>query len=101
MFVGKNIQYLNVFRKNDTRTIYNVVYRDGKDGLHYMKRFNVTSITRDKEYDLTQGKLGSRLLHFSANPSGETDILSVTFKPKPRMKQLRPNNHFVGIACKG
>ena len=100
MFVGKNIQYLNVFRKNDTRTIYNVVYRDGKDGLHYMKRFNVTSITRDKEYDLTQGKSGSRIVHFTANPNGETDILRVTFKPKPRMKQLQADIDFADIAIK-
>ena len=101
MFVGKNVLYLNVFRKNDTRTIYNVVYRDGKDGLHYMKRFNVTSITRDKEYDLTQGKPGSRIVHFSANPNGETDILRVTFKPKPRMKQLQADIDFADIAIKG
>ena len=101
MFVGKNVLYLNVFRKNDTRTIYNVVYLDGKDGLHYMKRFNVTSITRDKEYDMTQGKPESRIVHFTANPNGETDILRVTFKPKPRMKQLQADIDFADIAIKG
>jgi Type IIA topoisomerase (DNA gyrase/topo II, topoisomerase IV), A subunit len=101
MFVGKNILYLNVFRKNDTRTIYNVVYRDGKDGLHYIKRFAVTGITRDKEYDLTQGKPGSRIVHFTANPNGETDILKITFKPKLRMKQLQIEKDFAEIAIKG
>ncbi len=101
MFVGKNIEYLNIFRKNDARTIYNVVYRDGKDGLHYIKRFNVTSITRDKEYDVTQGKKGSRLVHFTANPNGETDILKITFKPKARMKQLQIEKDFADIAIKG
>ena len=60
MFVGKNVLYVNVFKKNDKRTIYNVVYRDGKEGFHYIKRFNITSITRDREYDVTQGTPGSR-----------------------------------------
>lgn len=101
MFIGKNILYVNVFRKNDTRTIYNVVYRDGKDGLHFIKRFAVTGITRDKEYDITQGKAGSRIVHFTANPNGETDILKVTFKPKLRMKQLQIEKDFAEIAIKG
>ncbi len=101
MFVGKNIEHIAVFYKNDTRTIYNVVYRDGKDGLHYIKRFAVTGMTRDKEYDLTQGKKGSRIVHFTANPNGETDILKITFKPKARMKQLQIEKDFADIAIKG
>ena len=101
MFVGKNVIYVNVFRKNDTRTIYNVVYKDGKEGLHYIKRFAVTGITRDKEYDVTQGKPGSRIVHFTSNPNGETDILRVTFKPKPRIKQIFMDKDFAEIAIKG
>jgi topoisomerase-4 subunit A len=64
-FIGKNILYLAVFKKNDTRTIYNVVYRDGKNGSHFMKRFAITGVTRDKEYDLTQGTPGSKIVYFS------------------------------------
>ena len=69
IFVGKNILHVQVFKKNDTRTIYNVAYRDGRQGYTYMKRFNVTAITRDKEYDLTQGKPGSKILYFTSNTS--------------------------------
>ncbi len=83
MFVGKNILYLYVFRRNDKRTIYNVIYRDGKGGSAYIKRFAVTGITRDKEYDVTQGKDGSRILYFSANPNGEAETIRVILKPKP------------------
>ena len=101
MFIGKNVLYVNIFRKNDVRTIYNVVYRDGKDGLHYMKRFAVTGVTRDKVYDITQGKPGSRIVHFTANPNGETDLLRVVFKPKARMKQLQIEKDFADIAIKG
>ena len=101
MFVGKNILYINVFKKNDNRTIYNVIYRDGKDGLHYIKRFAVTGVTRDKEYDLTQGKPGSRVVWFTANPNGEAEILKITFKPKPRLKCLYIDKDFSEIAIKG
>lgn len=101
MFVGKNILYLNVFKKNDTRTIYNVIYRDGRDGLQYMKRFAVTGVSRDKEYDLTQGKPGSRITWFSANSNGEAEVLKITFKPKPRMKALFMEKSFSEIAIKG
>ena len=69
IFVGKNVLYLNVFKKNDSRTIYNVVYRDGKKGWYFIKRFNVTSMTRDKEYDLTLGTPGSKVMYFTANPN--------------------------------
>lgn len=71
MFVGKDILYLNVFKRNDNRTIYNVIYRDGKVGYNYIKRFAVTGVTRDKEYDITKGTEGSRILYFSANANGE------------------------------
>lgn len=101
MFVGKNILYLNVFKRNDNRTIYNVIYRDGKDGLHYIKRFAITGITRDKEYDLTQGKPGSRIAWFSANPNGEAEILKITLKPKPRLKSVIIEKDFSEIAIKG
>ena len=101
MFVGKNILYLNVFKKNDTRTIYNVIYRDGRDGLQYIKRFAVTGVSRDKEYDLTQGKPGSRIMWFSANSNGEAEVLKITFKPKPRMKALSMEKSFGEIAIKG
>ena len=101
MFVGKNILYLNVFKKNDTRTIYNVIYRDGRDGLQYIKRFAVTGVSRDKEYDLTQGKPGSRITWFSANSNGEAEVLKITFKPKPRMKALFMEKSFSEIAIKG
>ena len=101
MFVGKNILYLAVFKKNDKRTIYNVIYRDGKDGLCYIKRFAVTGVTRDKEYDLTQGKPGSRIMWFSANPNGEAERLKITFKPKPRLNTLWMEKDFSDIAIKG
>ena len=101
MFIGKNVLYINVFKKNDTRTIYNVIYRDGKDGLHYIKRFAVIGVTRDKEYDLTQGKPGSRVVWFTANPNGEAEILKITFKPKPRLKCLFIDKDFSDIAIKG
>lgn len=100
-FIGKNILHLAVFKRNDTRTIYNVVYRDGKEGLYYMKRFAVTGVTRDKIYDLTQGKPGSRIKWFSSNPNGEAEILKVVFKPKPRMKQLYTEIDFGKLAIKG
>ena len=87
-FVGKNILYVNVFKKNDKRTIYNVAYRDGAEGTHYIKRFAVTSIVRDREYDVTQGKPDSRISYFSANPNGEAEIIKVTLKPNPRVRRI-------------
>ena len=87
IFVGKNILWVQVFNKNDRRTIYNVVYRDGKTGPSYIKRFNVTSMTRDREYDVTQGKAGSRVLYFSANPNGEAETIKVTLDPDPKKKR--------------
>ncbi|MDR0426988.1 MAG: DNA gyrase/topoisomerase IV subunit A, partial [Dysgonamonadaceae bacterium] len=101
MFVGKNILYLSVFKRNDNRTIYNVIYRDGKSGNSYIKRFAVTGVSRDKEYDLTQGKSGSRILYFSANPNGEAETIKVILKPKPRQKLLTFDKNFSDIAIKG
>lgn len=87
IFVGKNILHVQVFKKNDKRTIYNVVYRDGKDGAYYIKRFNVTSMTRDREYDLTAGTPGSRVVYFTANPNGEAELIKVTLDPEPGKKR--------------
>ena len=101
LYVGKNIQYLALFKKNDKRTIYNVVYRDGKSGFYYIKRFNVTGVTRDKEYDLTQGKAGSKIIYFTANPNGEAETIKVTHKPRPRLKVLTFEKDFSEIAIKG
>eukprot|EP01029_Cantina_marsupialis_P023470 TRINITY_DN5873_c0_g1_i1.p1 TRINITY_DN5873_c0_g1~~TRINITY_DN5873_c0_g1_i1.p1 ORF type:complete len:876 (-),score=145.30 TRINITY_DN5873_c0_g1_i1:4678-7305(-) len=100
-FIGKNIIHIAVFRKNDKRTIYNVAYRDGRGGICYVKRFSVTSITRDKEYDLTKGTTGSRILYFSANPNGEAEIIRVVLKPKPRLKKLNFEFNFADLAVKG
>ncbi len=101
LYVGKNIQYLALFKKNDKRTIYNVVYRDGKSGFYYIKRFNVTGVTRDKEYDLTQGKAGSKIIYFTANPNGEAETIKITHKPRPRLKVLTFEKDFSEIAIKG
>ena len=81
IFVGKNILHVQVFKKNDKRTIYNCVYRDGKQGDYFIKRFNVTAMTRDKLYDITQGTAGSRIIYFTANPNGEAEIIKVTLEP--------------------
>lgn len=101
MFVGKNIIHVGVFKKNDKRTIYNVVYRDGKDGFHFIKRFAVTGITRDKEYDLTQGTPSSRIAYFSANPNGEAEIIKITLKPNPRIKRIIFEKDFSELGIKG
>lgn len=99
-FVGKDIVYLNVFKKNDKRTIYNVVYRDGK-GAHYLKRFNITSIIRDREYDVTQGTEGSKIVYFSANPNGEAEVIRVTLRPNPRLRRTVFEKDFSEIAIRG
>ncbi len=100
-FVGKNILYINIFKKNDKRTIYNVAYRDGKDGTCYIKRFAVTGIVRDREYDLTQGKPDSRVLYFSANPNGEAEVIKVTLKPNPRVRKIVFEEDFSQLGIKG
>ena len=100
-FIGKNILYANIFKKNDTRTIYNVVYRNGKNGFHYIKRFNVTSIVRDREYDVTQGEPDSRIAYFSANPNGEAEVIKVTLKPNPRIRHIIFEEDFSNVIIKG
>ncbi|HLP04610.1 MAG TPA: hypothetical protein VK152_04195, partial [Paludibacter sp.] len=101
MFVGKNILHLDVFKKNDKRTIYNLVYRDGKAGFYYIKRFAVNGITRDKEYDITQGTSGSKIVYFTANPNAEAEVIRVALKPKPRLFKLNFEKDFSDIAIKG
>lgn len=101
IFVGKNILHVQVFKKNDTRTIYNVAYRDGRQGYTYMKRFNVTAITRDKEYDLTQGKPGSKILYFTSNPNGEAETIKVTLDSSPTLKTIFLNRDFSQISIRG
>ena len=88
VFVGSDIIHIDIFRKNDHRTIYNAIYRDGKKGIYYMKRFAVTGVARDKEYDLTQGKAGSRVMYFTANPNGEAEIIKIQLKPALHIKKL-------------
>ena len=101
LFVGKNVLHLQVFKKNDTRTIYNVVYRDGKKGAYFIKRFNVTSMTRDKEYDLTQGTPGSKVMYFTANPNGEAEVIKVTLDPNPKLKKIFIDKDFSEVMIKG
>ncbi len=101
IYVGKNVLYVNVFKRNDSRTIYNVLYQDGKGGTVYMKRFAVTGIMRDKDYDLTQGKPGSKVMWFSANPNGEAEVLRITLKPKFRLKVLQFDVDLGELAIKG
>ncbi|MBR4337772.1 MAG: DNA gyrase/topoisomerase IV subunit A [Bacteroidaceae bacterium] len=101
MFVGTGVLWVGLFKKNDKRTIYNVVYRDGKSGPLYIKRFAATGLLRDKEYDLTQGKPGSRVVYFTANPNGEAEIIKVSFKPNPRLKRQFMDKDFSEIAIKG
>ena len=100
-FVGKNVIHVNVFKKNDKRTIYNVVYRDGKDGTCYIKRFAVTNIIRDREYDVTQGTPDSRIMYFSANPNGEAEVIKVTLKPNPKIRKIIFEEDFSQLTIKG
>jgi topoisomerase-4 subunit A len=100
-FVGKNLLYVGVFKRNDSRTIYNVVYRDGMKGNIMAKRCAITGITRDKEYDLTKGTKDSKLLHLSVNPNGEAEVLKVTLKPRPRLRNLHIEFPFSDLAIKG
>ena len=100
-FVGKNILYANIFKKNDKRTIYNVCYRDGKEGTSYIKRFAVTSVVRDREYDVTQGTPDSRITYCTANPNGEAEIIKVTLKPNPRVRRIIFEEDFSNINIKG
>lgn len=101
IFVGKNVIHVQVFKKNDTRTTYNIVYRDGKQGGYYIKRFNITAVTRDKEYDATQGKPGSRIVYFTANPNGEAEVIKVTLDPNPKLKKIFIEKDFSDVIIKG
>ena len=100
-FFGKEIIHAAVFKKNDERCIYNAIYRDGKGGAVMAKRFAVTGVTRDKEYDLTQGTPGSQVLWFSANPNGEAEVLKIFLKPRPKLKKLILEYSFGDLAIKG
>ena len=100
-FFGKDILYVGLFDRNDQRTIYNVIYRDGKDSVAYAKRFSVTSITRDKEYDITQGTPGSKILWFTANRNGEAETVRIYLRPRPKLKKLVDEYDFAGLAIKG
>ena len=101
LFVGKNVMWVAVFKKNDQRTIYNAVYRDGRKGFYYIKRFNVPAITRDREYDLTLGTEGSRVVYFTANPNGEAEIIKVTLEPAPKLKRVFFDKDFSEVLIKG
>ena len=100
-FIGKDIIHVSVFDKNDKRTIYNMIYRDGKSGPSFVKRFNVSGVTRDKEYDLTQGKAGSQVLYFSHNPNGEAEVVSVFLRQVGNIKKLKLDLDFAQIGIKG
>ena len=100
LFIGTDILHIDIFKKKDERTVYNVVYRDGRGGIYYMKRFNVTGVTRDKEYDLTQGKPGSRIVYFTANPNGEAEVIRVALKPALHLKKLEVLKDLSELAIK-
>ena len=100
VFVGTDIIHIDIYRKNDHRTIYNAIYRDGKKGIYFMKRFAVTGVARDKEYDLTQGKPGSRVMYFTANPNGEAEIIKIQLKPALHIKKLEVIKDLSELAIK-
>ncbi|MDB5130749.1 MAG: gyrase subunit, partial [Mucilaginibacter sp.] len=101
VFVGKEIIHAAVFKKNDERTVYNMIYKDGQSGISYIKRFSVVGVTRDKEYDLTKGSKGTRILYFSANPNGEAEVVNVQLKPHSKLKKLQFDEDFASLAIKG
>lgn len=100
-FFGKDIEYVAVWKKGDERTVYNVIYLDGASKVSYVKRFSVTSITRDREYDITQGSKGSQLLYFTANPNGEAEVVTVMLRQLAKLKKLKFDLDFADIAVKG
>ena len=100
IFVDKNVIHVNVFKRNDSRTVYNVIYQNGKGGTYYMKRYAVTRVSRDKEYNLTPGLPGTRIAWFTANPNGEAEIVKVTLKPKPKLKVLQFDVDFSQMGIK-
>ncbi|MBR5118551.1 MAG: DNA gyrase/topoisomerase IV subunit A [Muribaculaceae bacterium] len=101
IYVGKNVMHLAVYKRNDTRTIFNALYTDGRGGTTYMKRFAVTGVTRDKEYDITQGKPGSKVVWFTVNPNGEAEVLRITLKPKKHLRVLQFDVDLADLAIKG
>src|ERR1700759_4556209 len=101
VFVGKEIIHVAVFKKNDERTVYNMIYKDGQSGTSYIKRFSVVGVTRDKEYDLTKGTKGTRVLYFTANPNGEAEVVNIQLKPHSKLKKLQFDEDFAAIAIKG
>jgi topoisomerase-4 subunit A len=101
VFVGKDIIHAAVFKKNDERTVYNMIYKDGESGIAYIKRFSVMGVTRDKEYDLTKGTKGSKTLYFTANSNGEAEVVNVQLKPHSKLKKLQFDEDFASIAIKG
>lgn len=101
VFVGKDIIHVAVFKKNDDRTTYNMVYKDGSTGVSYIKRFAIGGITRDKEYDLTKGSKGSRVLYFTANPNGEAELIQIQLRPHSKLRKLQFDLDFAEIAIKG
>ncbi|WP_134089434.1 DNA gyrase/topoisomerase IV subunit A [Olivibacter sp. XZL3] len=101
VFVGKDIIHVGVFKKGDERTVYNMIYRDGKTGISYIKRFSILGVTRDKEYDLTKGSKGSKVLYFTANPNGEAEVVNVQLKPHSKLRKLQFDLDFAEIAIKG
>ncbi len=100
-FVGKDLIHVAVFKKNDERTVYNLIYRDGKSGAVFMKRFPVTGVTRDKQYDLTKGTKESQVLYFSSNPNGEAEVVEVQLKPMPGLRKVQWDINFAELAVKG
>ena len=100
-FIGKNIVHVAVWKKNDKRTVYNMIYREGRDGAYYMKRFSVTGVTRNTDYKLASEKKGSEMLYFSANPNGEAEVVSVLLKPNARIRKNKMEVDFSDLAIKG
>ncbi|OBW42180.1 DNA gyrase subunit A [Chryseobacterium sp. MOF25P] len=100
-FIGKDIQHVAIWKKNDKRTVYNMIYREGRDGPYYMKRFSVTAVTRNTDYALGSDKRGSDMLYFSANPNGEAEVVTVLLKPNPRIRKNKMEIDFSELAIKG
>ncbi|MDB4904047.1 MAG: gyrA 1 [Mucilaginibacter sp.] len=101
VFVGKEVIHVAVFKKNDERTVYNMIYKDGESGVSFIKRFSVVGVTRDKEYDLTKGTKGTRVLYFTANPNGEAEVVNIQLKPQSRLKKVQFDEDFAALAIKG
>jgi len=101
VFVGKDIIHAGVFKKNDERTVYNMIYKDGLSGVSYIKRFSVVGVTRDKEYDLTKGTKGSKVQYFTANPNGEAEVVNISLKPHSKLRKLQFDEDFANVAIKG